>query len=186
MSLIRVQVAKLRARHAGERKNSFPSEKPRPGWAPDPLMVGIKSPDGLVVGLAPTTLEFGVRFPNERNQGKQAHPVLKYLVPHRSHAHSFVIDPAVIKHTPAQTYPYRQRNFSPLLRQQYSLAKCIWIGQLLVEGFSSDGHRSVETNFRNRLFSNNLVWNCNSKAVRNADSTRDCSKNSDLAKSFRI
>jgi hypothetical protein len=49
----------------------------RPGWAPDPLMVGIRSPDGLVVGLAPATLEFWVRFPNERNQGKQAHPVLK-------------------------------------------------------------------------------------------------------------
>jgi hypothetical protein len=28
-------------------------------------------PDGLVVGLAPATLEFWVRFPNERNQGKQ-------------------------------------------------------------------------------------------------------------------
>jgi hypothetical protein len=34
-------------------------------------MVGIRSPDGLVVGLAPATLEFWVRFPNERNQGKQ-------------------------------------------------------------------------------------------------------------------
>jgi len=44
---------------------------PRPGWAPDPPMVGIRSPDGLVVGLAPATLEFWVRFPNERNQGKQ-------------------------------------------------------------------------------------------------------------------
>jgi hypothetical protein len=35
-------------------------------------------------GLAPATLEFWVRFPNERNrsQGKQAHPVLKYLVSH--------------------------------------------------------------------------------------------------------
>jgi hypothetical protein len=41
--------------------------QPRPGWAPDPLMVGIRSPDGLVVGLAPATLEFWVRFPNERN-----------------------------------------------------------------------------------------------------------------------
>ena len=41
------------------------------GWAPDPLMIGIRSPDGLVVGLAPATLEFWVRFPNERNQGKQ-------------------------------------------------------------------------------------------------------------------
>jgi hypothetical protein len=59
--------------------------QPRPGWAPDPLMVGIRSPDGLVVGLAPATLEFWVRFPNERNQGKQAHPVLKYRVPHGSH-----------------------------------------------------------------------------------------------------
>jgi len=51
-------------------------------------MVGIKSSDGLVVGLAPATLEFWVRFPNERNQGKQCggrHPVLKYWVPHGSH-----------------------------------------------------------------------------------------------------
>jgi hypothetical protein len=61
-----------------------PGSQPRPGWAPDPLMVGIRSPDGLVVGLAPATLEFWVRFPNERNQGKQAHPVLKYRVPHGS------------------------------------------------------------------------------------------------------
>ena len=37
------------------------------------------------LGLAPATLEFWVRFPNERNQGKQAHPVLKYRVPHGSH-----------------------------------------------------------------------------------------------------
>ena len=36
------------------------------------------------LGLAPATLEFWVRFPNERNQGKQAHPVLKYRVPHGS------------------------------------------------------------------------------------------------------
>jgi hypothetical protein len=42
------------------------------------------SPDGLVVGLAPATLEFWVRFPNERNQGKQAHPVFKYRVPQGS------------------------------------------------------------------------------------------------------
>ena len=39
------------------------------------------------LGLAPATLEFWVRFPNERNQGKQAHPVLKYRVPHGSHFH---------------------------------------------------------------------------------------------------
>jgi hypothetical protein len=36
-------------------------------------------------GLAPATLEFWVRFPNERrNPGNQAHPVLKYWGPHRS------------------------------------------------------------------------------------------------------
>ena len=40
------------------------------------------------LGLAPATLEFGVRFPNERNQGKQAHPVLKYRAPHGSHSKS--------------------------------------------------------------------------------------------------
>ena len=41
---------------------------------------------GLGLGLAPATLEFWVRFPNERKhwQGKQAHPVLKYRVPHGS------------------------------------------------------------------------------------------------------
>jgi hypothetical protein len=37
-------------------------------------MVGIRSPDGLVVGLAPAALEFWVRFPNERNQGNRAPP----------------------------------------------------------------------------------------------------------------
>jgi hypothetical protein len=119
------------------------SPKPRHGWAPDPPMVGIRSPIGLVVesctshpgvlgsipkreepgktgapcvkvpgssspdlgglqiprwlrsdplsawwlGLAPVTLEFWVRFPNERNQGKHAHPVSKYRVPHGSHLH---------------------------------------------------------------------------------------------------
>jgi hypothetical protein len=64
------------------------------GWDPesDPL-------SAWWLGLAPATLEFWVRFPNKRNQGKQAHPVLKYRVPHGSHsphAHSFVIGPAVI------------------------------------------------------------------------------------------
>jgi hypothetical protein len=40
-----------------------------PPWVGYSLMVGIRSPDGLVVGLAPATLEFG--FPTERNHGKQ-------------------------------------------------------------------------------------------------------------------
>ena len=58
-----------------------------------PTMGGLQIPrwlgsDPLSVwwlGLAPATLEFWVRFPNERNQGKQAHPVSKYRVPHGSH-----------------------------------------------------------------------------------------------------
>ena len=58
------------------------------GWAPDPPMVGaVLGSDPLSawwLGLAPVTLEFRVRFPNERNQGKQALPVLKYRVPHGS------------------------------------------------------------------------------------------------------
>jgi hypothetical protein len=54
------------------RSVNFSTENEKyPGWAPDPLMVEIRSPDGVVVGLAPATLEFWVRFPNERNQGKQ-------------------------------------------------------------------------------------------------------------------
>jgi hypothetical protein len=51
---------------------------------PSPAMGGIQIPRWLGsdplsawwLGLAPVTLEFWVRFPNERNQGKQAHPVL--------------------------------------------------------------------------------------------------------------
>jgi len=44
----------------------------------------LTTPMGCRLGLAPAILEFWVRFPNERNQGKQAHPVLKYRVPHGS------------------------------------------------------------------------------------------------------
>jgi hypothetical protein len=51
--------------------------QPRPGW-------NSRSPLGWWLGLAPATLEFWVCFPNERNQGKQAHSVLKYRVPHGS------------------------------------------------------------------------------------------------------
>jgi len=50
---------------------------------PTPWM-GSRSPMGWWFGLAPATLEFWIRFPNERNQGKQAHPVLKYRVLHGS------------------------------------------------------------------------------------------------------
>ena len=49
------------------------------------------------LGLAPATLEFWVRFPNERNQGKQAHPVLKYRVPHGSQPrHGWAPDPPMV------------------------------------------------------------------------------------------
>ena len=41
-------------------KYRFPhGSQPRHGWAPDPPMVGIRSPIGLVVGSCPATLEFG-------------------------------------------------------------------------------------------------------------------------------
>jgi hypothetical protein len=85
---------------------SVPTRWPRPGWAPDPLMVGIRSPDGLVVGLAPATLEFWVRFPNERNQGKQAHPLLKYRVPQGSHR---TRSPSS-RHPPFTHYPFPLRS----------------------------------------------------------------------------
>jgi hypothetical protein len=49
------------------------------------------------LGLAPDTLEFWVRFPNERNQGKQTHPVLKYRVPHWSQPrHGWTPDPPMV------------------------------------------------------------------------------------------
>jgi hypothetical protein len=64
----------------------------------DPLMVGIRSPDGLVVGSCTrATLEFWVRFPTgskREEPGKTGrHPVLKYRVPHGSQprVHSCVV-----------------------------------------------------------------------------------------------
>ena len=67
--------------------------QPRHGWAQllnteywlqIPRWLGSDPLSAWWLGLAPATLEFWVRFPNERNQGKQAHPVLKYRVPHGS------------------------------------------------------------------------------------------------------
>jgi hypothetical protein len=43
---------------------------------------------GWWFGLAPATMEFWVLFPNERNQGKQENPVLKYRVPLRVPMHA--------------------------------------------------------------------------------------------------
>ena len=61
---------------------------------PSPALGGLQIPRWLGsdplrlsawwLSLAPATLEFWVRFPNERNQGKEAHTVIKYLVPHGS------------------------------------------------------------------------------------------------------
>ena len=78
-------VLKYRARHGSQ---------PRHGWAPDPRWLGLDPLSAWWLGLAPVTLEFWVRFPNERNQGKQAHPVLKYRVPHGSQPrHGWAPDP---------------------------------------------------------------------------------------------
>ena len=72
-------------------KQAHPVLKYRVPHEPRPVWVGSRSPDGwdhYRPGgwiLQPATLGFWVRFPNERNQGKQAHPVIKYLVPHGSH-----------------------------------------------------------------------------------------------------
>ena len=56
----------------------FLSAMPRPGWDPDPLMVGIRSPDGLVVGSQcashPGVLGSILKL-EEPGRGKQAHPV---------------------------------------------------------------------------------------------------------------
>jgi hypothetical protein len=53
---------------------------PRPGWTPDPMMVGIRSPDGLVVGSC--TSHPGVLGEEPGKTGRR--PVLKYRVPHGS------------------------------------------------------------------------------------------------------
>ncbi len=56
---------------------------PRPGWAPDPLMVGIRSPDGLVVGSctshpgvqslgSSTKAISGAKTGKERREGKKS------------------------------------------------------------------------------------------------------------------
>jgi hypothetical protein len=58
--------------------------QPRPGWAPDPLMVGIRSPDGLVVGSCTSHPGVLGSIPKREEPGKTGVPVLKYLVPQGS------------------------------------------------------------------------------------------------------
>jgi len=67
---------------------------------------------GWWFGLAPATLEFWVLFPHERNQGKQAHLVLKYRVRSKCpllspspHANSLIVGTAVIINTHIHTLP---------------------------------------------------------------------------------
>jgi hypothetical protein len=59
--------------------------KPRPGWAPDSLMVGIRFPEGLVVGSCTSHPGVLGSIPKREEPGKTGrHPVLKYRVPHGS------------------------------------------------------------------------------------------------------
>jgi hypothetical protein len=56
-----------------------------PGWAPDPLLVGIRSPDGLGVGSCTSHPGVLGSIPKREEPGKTGrHPVLKYRVPHGS------------------------------------------------------------------------------------------------------
>ena len=55
--------------------------RPKPNASPALGPGGLQIPAGLVVGLAPATLESWARFPNERNQGIQgATPPLLILL----------------------------------------------------------------------------------------------------------
>ena len=67
---------------------SVPNTKilPRPGWAPDPLMVGIRSPDGLVVGSCTSHPGVLGSIPKREDPGKTGAPGVK--VPHGSQAFS--------------------------------------------------------------------------------------------------
>ena len=106
------------------RECSCATNKPRPGWAPDPLMVGIRSPNGLVVGSCTSHPGVLGSIPKREEPGKTGAPCVKVPVssrvpvrdgqtsPHwprlvvsRStcpplspppHANSFVLGPAVI------------------------------------------------------------------------------------------
>jgi hypothetical protein len=99
----------------------------RHGWAPDPPMVGIRSPIGLVVGSCTSHPGVLGPIPKREEPGKTGAPCVKVpgssrvpvcdeqTRPHRPrlvvshstcpplssppHANSFVIGPAVIKHT---------------------------------------------------------------------------------------
>jgi hypothetical protein len=68
---------------AHAKRSNCSVDQPRPGWAPDSLMVGIRLPDGLVVGSCNS--HPGVLGSKREEPGKTGrHPVLKYRVPHGS------------------------------------------------------------------------------------------------------
>jgi hypothetical protein len=54
-----------------------PSSSARPGWAPDPLMVGIRSPDGLVVGSCTSHPGVLGSTPKREEPGKTGAPCIK-------------------------------------------------------------------------------------------------------------
>ena len=87
--------------------------QPRPGWAPDPPMVGIRSPIGLVVGSCTSHPGVLGSIPKREEPGKTGAPCVKVpgssrvpsFIAHVLHspppppANSFVIGPAVINTT---------------------------------------------------------------------------------------
>ena len=75
-------IERQKDRGAGEREG----DQARPGWAPDglevrALWIGSRWAGGSC--FVPVTVDFGAQFPNEKNQGKHAHHVFKYLVAQR-------------------------------------------------------------------------------------------------------
>jgi len=89
-----------------EGKQADPILKHRVPHGSQPSLGGLQIPkwlgsDPLLawwLGLAPVTLEFWVRFPNERNQGKPADPMLKSPGPHGSQARpGWAPDPQMVR-----------------------------------------------------------------------------------------
>ena len=55
----------------------IPKNKPRPGWAPDPPMVGIRSPIGLAVGSCTSHPGVLGSIPKREEPGKTGAPCVK-------------------------------------------------------------------------------------------------------------
>ena len=63
--------------HADSSRIPCYHSRPRPGWAPDPLMVGIRSPDGLVVGSCTSHPGVLGSIPKREEPGKTGAPCVK-------------------------------------------------------------------------------------------------------------